>query len=984
MKTDKQMAVAAAQFAERWKGRGYERGESQPFWIDLLSNVFGIETPSDGFITFEDHHMVDASNFIDGRIRSTKVLIEQKSLGKDLRAGIRQSDGSLLNPFQQARRYVVSLPVSEHPRWIVTCNFSEFLVYDMEQPNGEPEQILLENLGKEYYRLMFLVDAKNEHLSKEMQVSMQAGEIVGKIYEALLKQYDDDSPEALRWLNILCVRIVFCLYAEDAGVFTHDQFHDYLVRYDAEDLRNALIRLFEVLNTPIEKRSKYLKDDLKAFPYTNGGLFEEVIEIPQFTEELKTTLLQNASLDFDWSEISPTIFGAVFESTLNPETRRSGGMHYTSIENIHKVIDPLFLNDLRRELDEILEEKVEKQRQKKLDAYQERLASLTFLDPACGSGNFLTETYLSLRRLENEAIRERYHGQAFLGFEEVNPIKVTIQQFYGIEINDFAVTVATTALWISEAQMLAETEKIIKRDIDFLPLKSYTNIREGNALRMDWDMIEVDTGVPTIYAKNIHLMIEPKPQKASEPVVEYDDINVITQHFDGELKPDKQRYRIDFDYIIGNPPFIGARQMDESQKKDVLNIFGAGWKNVGNLDYVCCWYKQAWQIMKRNHTKTALVSTNSICQGEQVANLWQPLMEDGLQIDFAHRTFRWDSESNTKAHVHCVIVGFSGSHASKHDNRGNYDAGKRCLLFDNDKVMKVNHINAYLMDAPDVFIGSRPSPLCEIPWIGIGNKPIDGGNYLFTKEEMDKFIQLEPKSAQYFKPWYGSVEFIHQKPRYCLWLGDCSPAELRQMPHCMKRIEAVREMRLASSSQGTRKLADRPTRFHVENMPLTNYIIVPSVSSEKRRYVPMGFMSPDVLASNLVLLIPDATLYHFGILESNVHMAWMRVVCGRLKSDYRYSKDVVYNNFPWPNPTDEQKAKIEQTAQSILDARALYPDSSLADLYDELTMPVELRIAHQDNDRAVMQAYGFPVKSSFTESQCVAELFKLYKEMTNQ
>ncbi|MBP5375801.1 MAG: class I SAM-dependent DNA methyltransferase, partial [Bacteroidaceae bacterium] len=558
MKTEKQMAVAAAEFAERWKGRGYERGESQPFWIDLLSNVFGVETPSDGFITFEDHQMVDASNFIDGRIPSTRVLIEQKSLGKDLRAGRRQSDGSVLNPFQQARRYVVSLPVSEHPRWIVTCNFSEFLVYDMEQPNGEPEQILLENLGKEYYRLMFLVDAKNEHLSKEMQVSMQAGEIVARIYDALLKQYNDDSPEAQRWLNILCVRIVFCLYAEDAGVFTHDQFHDFLVTYEAKDLRRALRDLFEVLNTPQDKRSKYLQEELKAFPYTNGGLFEEEIEIPQFTEELKQTLLQNASFDFDWSEISPTIFGAVFESTLNPETRRSGGMHYTSIENIHKVIDPLFLNDLRRELDEILEEKVEKQRQKKLDAYQDKLASLTFLDPACGSGNFLTETYLSLRRLENEAIRERYHGQSFLGFEEVNPIKVSIQQFYGIEINDFAVTVATTALWISEAQMLRETEKIIKQDIDFLPLKAYHNIREGNALRMDWDVIEIPSDIPTIYAKNAYVIFEDEPtMMASEPSV-YEDINLVTSDVKRGPKPNN-RYKVRYYYIIGTPPFVGAR-----------------------------------------------------------------------------------------------------------------------------------------------------------------------------------------------------------------------------------------------------------------------------------------------------------------------------------------------------------------------------------------------------------------------------------------
>ena len=970
MKTEKQMSMAAAEFAERWKGRGYERGESQPFWIDLLTNVFGIETPSDGFITFEDHRMVDASNFIDGRIRSTRVLIEQKSFGKDLRAGIRQSDGSLLNPFQQARRYVVSLPVSEHPRWIVTCNFSEFLVYDMEQPNGEPEQILLENLSKEYYRLMFLVDAKNEHLSKEMQVSMQAGEIVGRIYEALLKQYDDNSPEALRWLNILCVRIVFCLYAEDAGVFGHDQFHDFLVTYEAKDLRRALRDLFEVLNTPTDKRSKYLQAELKAFPYTNGGLFAEEIEIPQFTEELKQTLLQNASLDFDWSEISPTIFGAVFESTLNPETRRSGGMHYTSIENIHKVIDPLFLNDLRRELDEILEEKEEKQRIKRLDAYQEKLASLTFLDPACGSGNFLTETYLSLRRLENECIRERYHGQSFLGFEEVNPIKVSIQQFYGIEINDFAVTVATTALWISEAQMLRETEKITRRDIDFLPLKSYSNIREGNALRMDWNFITYKDGGPS------PLPIKSLPSSRTVPgykPVEKERIEIRpnVHKIIYEEEPKEEGLIMMYDYIIGNPPFVGARQMNSEQKEDVINIFGEKWKNVGNLDYVCCWYMKGFQSTRIGHPRIAFVSTNSICQGEQVANLWQPLMEKGLRIDFAHRTFRWDSEASLKAHVHCVIVGFS------HKD----EKPKELLIYDNDKKTKANHINAYLMDAPDVFVSSRQQSICDVPSIGIGNKPIDGGNYLFTKDQMDEFVKTEPKSARYFKPWYGSEEFIHRKPRYCLWLGDCTPSELRQMPHCMKRIEAVREMRLASNSAGTRKLADRPTRFHVENMPESNFIIVPSVSSEKRRYVPMGFMSPNVLASNLVLIIPDATLYHFGILESNVHMAWMRAVCGRLKSDYRYSKDVVYNNFPWPTPTEEQKAKIEQTAQAILDARALYPDSSLADLYDELTMPVELRKAHQNNDRAVMQAYGFPIRSTFTESQCVAELFKLYKEI---
>ena len=921
MNSDKQQAKAAAEFAERWKGKGYERGQSQLFWADLLSNVYGVDNLTE-FIRYEEQvkNMVDSTNFIDGHIPSTRVLIEQKSLGKDLRKGIVQSDGSVLNPFQQAKRYVANMPVSEHPKWIVTCNFAEFLVYDMEQPNGEPEQILLENLGKEYYRLQFLVDAKNEHLSKEMQVSIDAGKIVGRIYDALLKQYDDSSPEALRWLNILCVRIVFCLYAEDAGVFKHDQFHDFLTTYEAKDMRRALRDLFEVLNTPTEKRSRYLQSELQAFPYTNGGLFEEEIEIPQFTEELKQTLLQNASLDFDWSEISPTIFGAVFESTLNPETRRSGGMHYTSIENIHKVIDPLFLNDLRSELDTILEEKVERQRVKKLDAYQDKLASLTFLDPACGSGNFLTETYLSLRRLENEVIRERYHGQMMMG-AFINPIKVDIHQFYGIEINDFAVTVATTALWISEAQMLAETERIVHQDIDFLPLKSYTNIQEGNALRIDW-----------------------------ESVVPKDRLN----------------------YIIGNPPFVGANVMNDIQRADLRIIFGDKWKNIGEMDYVTGWYKKATLLMDSTSIRTALVSTNSISQGEQVSNLWKPLFEcDGVHIDFAHRTFRWDSEASLKAHVHCVIIGFSCAE-NKTDRK----------LYDNDLIREVGNINAYLMDAPDVFIESRSNPLCDVPAIRKGNQPTDGGNLIIEASDIDAFLKREPKAKRFIKRLIGSKEYINNKPRYCLWLKDATPSDLRQMPAVLERMEGVRKMREASSDAATRKLSAYPHLFRETNNPET-YIIVPSVSSERRRYVPMGFLTADTIPTNLVLIIPNATLYHFGILESNVHMAWMRAVCGRLKSDYRYSKDVVYNNFPWPNPTEQQKAKIEQTAQEILDARALYPDSSLADLYDELTMPVELRKAHQNNDRAVMQAYGFDVKT-MTESQCVAELFKLYQELTKQ
>ena len=969
MNTEKQISLAAAEFAERWKGRGYERGESQPFWIDLLSNVFGIETPTDGFITFEDHRMVDASNFIDGRIRSTKVLIEQKSLGKDLRAGIRQSDGSLLNPFQQARRYVVSLPVSEHPRWIVTCNFSEFLVYDMEQPNGEPEQILLENLGKEYYRLMFLVDAKSEHLSKEMQVSMQAGEIVGKIYDALLKQYDDNSPEALRWLNILCVRIVFCLYAEDAEIFTHDQFHDFLVRYEAEDMRRALRDLFEVLNTPLEKRSKYLKDDLKAFPYTNGGLFEEEIEIPQFTDELKTTLLQNASLDFDWSEISPTIFGAVFESTLNPETRRSGGMHYTSIENIHKVIDPLFLNDLRRELNEILEEKVERQRQKKLDAYQDRLALLTFLDPACGSGNFLTETYLSLRRLENEAIRERYHGQAFLGFEEVNPIKVSIQQFYGIEINDFAVTVATTALWISEAQMLRETEKIIRRDIDFLPLKSYTNIREGNALRMDWDSWEVPSNHPTIYAKNTYIIPDETGLLASEPVV-YDDINLVTSHQHFGPKP-STRVGVRYDYIIGNPPFVGKKEQTREQKADLLALFDKTVKGIGIIDYVSGWYIKALRLMHISNCQAAFVSTNSITQGEQVPILWRELYKAGINIIFARRTFRWDSEATEKAHVHCVIIGFT---------KGFTDRSK--YIFDGEGIKEAKSINPYLVEGEPIFIDKREKPICNVPQMMYGSMPIDDGHLILNREDVDALLKESSDNVRFIRKYAGGDEIIKNKERWCLWLDGIAPMELRHSAFITKRVLLTKQFRESSNRPQTLKLADVPYLFGEIRQPRTNMLVVPKVSSERRRYIPLAFVTPDIIINGSALIVPDASLYEFGIIISNVHMAWMRAVCGRMKSDYQYSGSNVYNNFPWPNPTDEQKDKIMQTAKSILNARALYPESSLADLYDELFMPTDLRKAHQDNDRAVMQAYGFPVKSTFTESQCVAELFKLYKEKT--
>ena len=924
--TETQQKAAAKAFVEYWKGKGYEKGESQPFWLSLLRDVFGVAEP-EKYIKFEDQVKLDTSTgFIDGFISETHVMIEQKGAGKDLNKPIKQSDGSLLNPFQQAKRYSAELPYSERPRWIITCNFQEFYVYDMENPRGEPEKIKLADLEKEYYRLSFLVDKGSVHLQREMEISIKAGEVVGLLYDGLLKQYKNpDDPETLKHLNKLCVRLVFCLYAEDAGIFgKHLMFHDYLKQFSANQLRKALTQLFKVLNQKPEERDPYLADDdpkLAAFPYVNGGLFaDEDVVIPPFTEELKELLIQRASADFDWSEISPTIFGAVFESTLNPETRRSGGMHYTSIENIHKVIDPLFLNDLKAELEEIKAVSVWKTKEKSLLAFQKKLASLEFLDPAAGSGNFLTESYLSLRRLENEVISELHRGQISMD-AVTDPIQVSISQFHGIEINDFAVTVAKTALWIAESQMMKETAKLLVMELDFLPLKTNANIVEGNALRLDWESVV-----------------------------------------------DKTR----LNFIMGNPPFVGYGLQSKEQKEDILSLYvdekGRPYKTAGKIDYVAGWYWKASALMHGTNICTALVSTNSITQGEQVASVWKPLYERfSIHIDFAHRTFRWDSEASIKAHVHCVIIGFSCVN------------NKTKVLFDNGFFKECSNINAYLIDAPDVFVESRTKPICKVLEMTSGNRPADGGHLIVEENEYEDFIKKDPQAIKYLKRLSGATEFINNKKRWCLWLVDVSPAEIRKMPEVLKRIELCREDRL-NGAEDRQKLALTPALFRETKNPDTA-IVVPRHSSESRKYIPLGFIGKEMILTDAAMCIPNASRYDFGILTSNVHMAWVRAVCGRIKSDYRYSKDIVYNNFPWPNPTDEQKAKIEQTAQAILDARALYSDASLADLYDELTMPPELRKAHQANDKAVMAAYGFPIKN-FTESDCVAALMKMYQELT--
>lgn len=930
--------VKATEFVERWKDCGLEKQESQRFWIDLLHSVFGVENPAQA-LSFEKpvkvHSSVsDKDNFryIDVYIPDTKVMIEQKGRDIDLLAKAKQSDGAMLTPYEQAKRYADALKNSERPRFIVTSNFNEFYVYDLEDDNPEDNKyhILLSDLPKEFSRLSFLTNLNEVHLQKQFDLSVEAGNLVGKLYDTLLSKFvPTDDPEQvkknLHSLNVLCVRIVFCLYAEDAGLFNKDSFADYLKSFKVENARAALINFFKWIDTKDEDRDPYADDKLKAFPYVNGGLFhdkeDEKIVVPPFDESVVDLITNELSLNFNWSNISPTIFGAVFESTLNPETRRSGGMHYTSLENIHKVIDPLFLDDLKQELQKIKEIKQEKKLQQVCDEYQQKLAKLVFLDPAAGSGNFLTETYLCLRRLENEVFLIKGKGQSSLG-AVFSPILVSLDQFYGIEINDFAVSVAKTAMWIAEAQMQAETEKILNQQLNFFPLKNISNYVEGNALRLNWEDI-----VPK--------------EKLS--------------------------------FIIGNPPFVGARFKSEEQKQDVLDIFTDKWKNWGNLDYVCCWYKKAADLMKGSNIRTALVATNSVCQGESVGTLWKPLFNDGIQIDFAWRTFRWDSEASIKAHVHCVIVGFS------------YSENKKRKLFNSDgSLNSCDNINAYLVNANNSFIDSRVKPLCNVSKIDFGSMANDAKGKLsnYSEEQKLELCSKYPKLEEIFRPILGADEYINNKKRYCLWFKEKDLSIIKSIPEIYNVINEVKLSRLNSNREGTRKLADVPYLFGEIRQPNSSYILVPRVSSERRSYVPIGFISPNIIASDATLIIPNATIYEFGVLTSSIHMSWMRTVCGRLKSDYRYSGKVVYNNFPWPTPTEDQKSKIEKSAQGILDARALYQDSSLADLYDELTMPIELRKAHQANDRAVMEAYGFD--KNLSEEEIVAKLFDMYASLVEK
>ena len=921
--TQKQQEKAAKEFAKKWENIGDEKQDTQRFWMELLQNVYGIENPAD-FIAFEQRVQLGHTSYIDAMIPATHTMIEQKSLAKDFNSAIRQSDGSVLTPAEQAKRYAAALPYSERPRWIVSCNFKEFHVLDMERPNDSAEIIELKKLGSDFYRLNFLVDVKSSHIEREMEISKGAGELVARLYDSLLAQYKINAllteEEILHNINKLCVRLVFCLYAEDSGLFgKKNLFHDYLQDFQPHQVRNALMDLFRILDTEESNRSPYETEKLLEFPYVNGSLFGESVEIPQFSEDTVNLILEDAC-NFDWSEISPTIFGAIFESTLNPDTRRHGGMHYTSIENIHKLIDPLFLDEFRNEFKEAMSRKDGKKKIQQLKELQDKMASKTFFDPAAGSGNFLTESYLSLRRLENDILRETItdsSGTGVLGFEEeeFNPIKVSIQQFYGIEINDFAVSVAKTAIWIAEAQMFKETEVIIHKEMDFLPLKSYSNIFEGNAAEIDW-----------------------------ESIVRKENVS----------------------YIFGNPPFVGTNYMQDAQRQDMDKVF-AGTKKRSKLDYVSIWYKLASQFILDTNIKCAFVSTNSITQGEQVPLLWEDILHS-CEIIFAYKTFVWSSETKNQAKVHCVIIGFAC--------KGRYKDQK--YLYNDNLQIACKNINAYLIDAPNVFISSRTKTLNISLKMMKGSQPTDGGNLLLDEKEKNALVTSYPILEDYIRPCIGAAEFINNRMRYCLWLKDVEPKLYRNIRPVVERLEKVRELRLSSSSKFTREKAVVPYLFTNIRQPQSNYLVVPSVSSERRRYVPIGYLDAKTIATNLVLIVPNAEKYHFAILTSNVHMAWMRAFCGRLKSDYRYSAEIVFNTFPWPELTVQVKSVLEKTGEKILQIREQYPESSLADLYDELLMPIDLRSAHRENNKAVMSAYGFSTK--MTEEECVVELMKLYEE----
>ena len=931
----------AEAFAKRWAGRGDETQEGRSYWIDLFQNVLGVEDAIER-LKFEVPVHTDSGSshagYIDVLIPSANALVEMKGREIDLdKKEVRQ--GREVTPAEQGRGYAVGLPLNQQPRYVIACNFREIRVYDRNvNPLCAGDEYLcleLEELPKNLPALKFLSGGGSAPRSVQRAVSIEAGRIMGQIHNEIAGLYHDpDSEESHHALSVLCTRLMFLMFCEDAGLIEPGLFRDYVASVDGGHLRGALIELFGWLDTDDEARkAEYPSELLARFPYMNGGLFRERIQIPQLNDKVHYEILVSGCQEFDWSGVDPTVFGSIFEGALSHDTRRSGGMHYTSPENIHKVIDPLFLDGLKEELDDILAKQSPSARTRALCAYHDKLGSLTFLDPACGSGNFLTETYVCLRRLENNVLvelqrldaarrRDVAEGQMGMDFAEEGTgedlVKVSLANFHGIEVNDFACCVARTALWIAEKQADINTAKVVRRVYDELPLKEYGTIIHGNSLRVDWA-----DAVPAA----------------------------------------------DLDYIIGNPPFIGYSNLNEDQKKDRSDIFG---KSGGVLDYVACWYKKAADFTRGSHTRCAFVSTNSICQGQQVEPLWKPLFDDGVKIDFAYKTFVWNSEATDEAHVHVVIVGFSREVAASK------------VLFSGDSAKSVDNISGYLSAAPSMFVSRRSKPICDAPKMARGCQPTDNGQLILTEEEKNELVSADRLAEKWIRPFSMGADFINGKSRYCLWLKDATPKELSSMPRVMDRVRAVAEYRAASTKVATRKKAETPWLFDEIRETGRTYIGVPAVSSGRRKYVPMGFVDNGMIPGNKLYFVPDATIYDFGILMSQFHNAWMRMVAGRLKSDYNYANTIVYNNFVWPESSDAERTEVERCAQAVLDARAAYEGSTLADMYDpdnDFLYPALMR-AHRELDTAVEAAYG--VDFNGDEEKIVAHLFKLYAEKVGE
>jgi hypothetical protein len=957
----------AIRFTREWTGEKREAAEKQTFWNEFF-DVFGIRRRV--VASFEEpvRRITGDCGFID-LFWPGIVLVEHKSAGANL--GKAES---------QAFRYIHDLAregrTKEIPRYVIVSDFTRVALHDLD-PDDQRGLPLFENrrvstiefplaeFHKHIHSFAFIPGYKQHRFEEQDPINIQAAEILGALHDTL-----EAGGYSGHKLERFLVRILFCLFAEDTGLFERESFKLYLLNRtaaDGSDLGLHLARLFDLLNTVPEKRQSNLDETLDAFPYVNGDLFAENLGFADFNRDMRDALL--ACMSFDWSRISPAIFGSLFQAVMEPKERRQIGGHYTSERDILKVIRSLFLDDLRAEFEQIKADRSTR-RTARLEEFHAGLCRLRFLDPACGCGNFLVITYRELRQLELEILKELLGGQRELTLDEVNRLsQVDVDQFYGIEIGEWPACIAEVALWLMDHQMNLKVSEAFGQLYQRLPLKKSPRIVCGNALRLNWDHL-IEGSYIDLHTDTLNVMkVEEEPARYDVVNVAAKKVNILTEE---EIENLKNRQRQKFDYILGNPPFVGAKFQNDEQRADMVTVAGDV-KNSGLLDYVTGWYFKASGYIQDTGTVVGFVSTNSITQGEQAGVVWNALFQKhGVKIHFGHRTFPWISEARGKAHVHVVIIGFATHDAPD----------KRVYDYEGEQVtiIPAKNISPYLVEGSDLAVVNRNKPLCDVPEIGIGNKPIDGGNYLFTPEEKAEFLKAEPQAGSFFRRWLGSEEFLNGIERWCLWLGDCTPDELGEMPEALRRVEAVRDLRRNSKSAPTKKIAAFPTRFHVENMPESNYLLIPKVSSERRSYIPTGFIPPDILSSDLVFIFPNATLYHFGILSSAMHMAWVRQVCGRLKSDYRYSAKLVYNNYPWPEAADKQRAAVEKAAQAVLDVRKEFPNATLAQLYDPLKMPPALVKAHAALDRAVDKCYR---ADPFTgERQRVEYLFALYEKLT--